>query len=190
MVPLTAGHGGGADPVALPQEGRPPALRAPCSAPEPLSPGRLRCCSMTARTQSLCSRRIPRLFQALTAHDAWRLQPPVETAGLVKPPEGLPVPVTAGGCGSAGTGEGAAAAEMGAAASALLSLYPGRRGLSRGTSCSASVVQMPAPGQLLPEQGCSARLARAGRCSISRASSAVHPLSVHIRCTYAMMLLQ
>ena len=141
---MTAGHGGGADPVALPHEGGPPACHAQCSALDPLTVRRLRCCSMTAWTRSICSRRMPETVQACTADDLWLGRAPVETAGLVKP-EGLPVPVTGGGCSTAGAGEGAAgAAGAGAAASALLLLYPGRRGLSRGTSCSASVVQMPA----------------------------------------------
>lgn len=69
MVALTAGHGGGADPVAFPQEGGPPARHAHWSAPEPLTVARLRCRSMTARASPLRSIEIPETSQALTEHN-------------------------------------------------------------------------------------------------------------------------
>ena len=61
----------------------------------------------------------------------------MEMAGLVKL-EDLPVPVGDGGRAAAGAGA------LASLSSELVSLEEGRRGLLRGTSCSASVVQTPA----------------------------------------------
>ena len=61
----------------------------------------------------------------------------MEMAGFVKV-DGRPVPVDDGGRAAAGAGAPAALL------SELVSLEEGRRGLLRGTSCSASVVQTPA----------------------------------------------
>ena len=61
----------------------------------------------------------------------------MEMAGRVYA-EGFPEPTAGGGTGPAGAGAGAAAS----LASELLEL--GRRGLSRGMSCSCSVVHTPA----------------------------------------------
>ena len=69
MVALTAGQGGGADPVAFPQEGGPPARHVQWSAPEFLNVARLRCRSMTGRASPLRSTAIPETFRALTAHE-------------------------------------------------------------------------------------------------------------------------